>query len=165
MNRNVIIGVILGILGGFYGNLIGGGIGRSSFEFLLGLFIAFLLAFFVYHQFGIKINRWFVNIFAALVTGLLVRFFNGPAVVAAILGILASLTIWPIVHQINDQIGMITSKHPRGVILVSLLITLALITPLLLWASSRQILKEIIIVVVLFTSPIIAIIFVRYLRV
>ena len=161
---NLLIGILLGIIGGYFGYLISIGLGRSSLELFLGLFVAFLMSFFVYYYFGIKIDRWFVNILAALCSGLIIGFSNGSIPLAMILGITASLFIYPIIQNIHAQITTYTAEHPRIALMGFLIILMSLAAPILVWGYSRNIHKEIAIVLLFLVIPILVVIVPRIAR-
>jgi hypothetical protein len=151
--KELLAPILLGVSGALMGSTYGSGVGRSLPELLLALFLVILASIISIENLLLRFKEHLLILISGAVAGLVIEFFTRSTVVIVIGGALVGVCTFPLLSMLKSSISHFARTAPIFYYGSILIIGLAILTVLYLWASTRGILQETFIAVLFLSSP------------
>ena len=153
-----IYAAVLGAMGAAMGAIIGGGVGETWGELLLGLFIIVLAVFVWFDQIPLIPIPRIREFLAGAIIGFAAEYFAPSPVLIAFAGAAAGAIGVPAVQSSMDRLRGFLSRHSASVRSIALVFFGTAFAALFLWAHSRGIFTDVLLVSLCVTVPILLVI-------
>ena len=153
-----IYAAVLGAMGASIGAAVGGGVGETWQELLLGLVIVVFAVFVGLGQFPFAPIARTREFLAGSIVGFAAEYFTSNPVLIAVAGAMAGMIGVPAIQLSLDRLRAFLSRHSASVRSIALVFFGTAFAALFLWAHSRGIFTDVLLVSLCVTVPILLVI-------